>query len=307
MIGYVYILINPAFPDLIKIGRTSKTSESRALELSTTGTPDKFVVVFDVLVDNCIEVESEMHAIFSSSRYAENREFFRVPVKKAIATLQSIGNGRIINEEDWVQSVNQNSVDWQSEKVKYCAYCALIDYSDVAFRNSVYPVNQICRFGLTAIEIENEEEYLDEQLQEIQIKKNLSEKLVEYYSNFGWVDFNDTRVKVEPNAAVQLPHFFDVFEMGNSQRNILENIVKESVARALEPDEEKTQKSNWHMVFDSQTLIYLPYLHNEWLLASITGGVLSALEEYYEDLKNAYENEQRTKGVKEAQLKKGNF
>jgi len=39
MIGYVYIMVNVAFPDLIKIGRTTKSAFKRATELYTTGTP----------------------------------------------------------------------------------------------------------------------------------------------------------------------------------------------------------------------------------------------------------------------------
>lgn len=308
MIGYVYILINPAFPDLIKIGRTSKTSESRALELSTTGTPDKFIVVFDVLVDDCVEIESEMHAIFSSSRYAENREFFRVSVKKAITTLQSISQARTVDEKNWERAINQLSSNWQSDKVKYCLYCALIDYVDDDNHIANGDLgNKICRFGLTTIELNAEDKYSDEQFKEMQAKKTLCEQLVGYYSNFGWVDFNNSRVQVKPNAAIKLIHFFDVFEMGKSQIGNLENILKETVGRAIEPDEELNKKSNWHMIFDSQTLVYLPHLYDEIYLDAVTGGLLSVLEDYYGDLKSSHETEQREKSIKEARLKKGNF
>jgi hypothetical protein len=56
MEGYVYVLINPAFPDLVKIGRTTKDPKIRAAELSATGTPDKFVVAHQILVKDAVRV-----------------------------------------------------------------------------------------------------------------------------------------------------------------------------------------------------------------------------------------------------------
>lgn len=77
MEGYVYILVNSSFPDLVKIGRTTKTPEGRAAELSATGTPGRFVVAYSVLVDNCVEVEAEMHMLFSNQRHTNDREFLK--------------------------------------------------------------------------------------------------------------------------------------------------------------------------------------------------------------------------------------
>ena len=60
--GYVYILISPAFPDLLKIGMTTRTPEERAKELSKgTGVPASFVVAYSELVNNCSLAESLLH------------------------------------------------------------------------------------------------------------------------------------------------------------------------------------------------------------------------------------------------------
>lgn len=77
MEGYVYILVNSSFPDLVKIGRTTKTPEGRAAELSATGTPGRFVVAYSALVENCIEVEAEMHAFFQSKDTQTTESFLK--------------------------------------------------------------------------------------------------------------------------------------------------------------------------------------------------------------------------------------
>jgi hypothetical protein len=87
-VGYVYILLNPSMPGYLKIGKTDRTSEERAAELSAvTGIPTKFHVAFDVLVSDCDAVEQSMHKRFARQRASENREFFCLSLKEAIAAL----------------------------------------------------------------------------------------------------------------------------------------------------------------------------------------------------------------------------
>jgi hypothetical protein len=87
--GFVYILINPSMPDMVKIGLTSDTSESRARQLSaSSGVPSEFVVVYDELVTECVEVERRLHERFRAWRVNRRREFFRIPIKEAIKALQ---------------------------------------------------------------------------------------------------------------------------------------------------------------------------------------------------------------------------
>lgn len=106
MEGYVYILVNSSFPDLVKIGRTIKTPEGRAAELSATGTPGRFVVAYSALVDNCIEVEAEMHAFFSKQRHTNDREFFEISSSNAIDILIDITKDKKINEQEKTTSKN---------------------------------------------------------------------------------------------------------------------------------------------------------------------------------------------------------
>ena len=100
MEGHVYILVNSSFPELVKIGRTTKTPELRASELSSTGTPGRFVVTYSVLVSNCIEVESEMHIFFSDKRHTNDREFFEVSSAEAINILIGISKDKQIFKQE---------------------------------------------------------------------------------------------------------------------------------------------------------------------------------------------------------------
>src|ERR1035438_1446002 len=88
-VGFVYILLNPAFPDRIKIGRTSRPTRDRANELSRqTGVPEPYIVVYDQLVGDCQAVEDALHERFAAARASVSKEFFRVPSKEAILALQ---------------------------------------------------------------------------------------------------------------------------------------------------------------------------------------------------------------------------
>ena len=76
--GYVYILKNPAFPHLIKIGYTERENvEERAKEISSsTGVPYPFVVVYKHKTKNARKAEELIHKYFANSRANESREFF---------------------------------------------------------------------------------------------------------------------------------------------------------------------------------------------------------------------------------------
>ena len=78
--GYVYILTNDAYPDLIKIGMTTSTSERRLKGVNGSGVVDDWKVEWDY---NCFrpwDLEQAVH-----------REFFKMSVKQAIEVIEDIG------------------------------------------------------------------------------------------------------------------------------------------------------------------------------------------------------------------------
>lgn len=90
--GYVYILINPSMPGLIKIGRTFRDSKARARELHSTGVPTPFEVAFEAFSEEHETLEKNLHEGLDEFRVAGNREFFRYPLKSAIERLQALSS-----------------------------------------------------------------------------------------------------------------------------------------------------------------------------------------------------------------------
>lgn len=76
--GFVYVLSNPAFPGVVKVGVTSKHPAERASELQTTGVPCPFKIEMAIYSEYAREIELAVHEHLSEKRVAMNREFFQV-------------------------------------------------------------------------------------------------------------------------------------------------------------------------------------------------------------------------------------
>ncbi|MDX1963650.1 MAG: GIY-YIG nuclease family protein [Pirellulales bacterium] len=91
----VYVLVNPAMPGLVKIGRTAAHDTAiRLAQLYTTGVPVPFELKFACRVQNPDEVELALHTAFGPQRINPRREFFRIDPEQAIAIL------RLLHTED---------------------------------------------------------------------------------------------------------------------------------------------------------------------------------------------------------------
>jgi len=87
--GIVYILTNPAMPELIKIGRTDGPIEERVRQLSSVpGVPLPFEVFYAAQVDDSVGWERAMHEAFDDRRLNPKREFFRLSPDKPLAILK---------------------------------------------------------------------------------------------------------------------------------------------------------------------------------------------------------------------------
>lgn len=92
-IGFVYILLNPAFPKQLKIGRTDRDSQKRARELSRqTGVPLDFIVIYEEVVSDARQVEGLVHEALDGYRVSKMKEFFVLPPKEAIRVLQEVAS-----------------------------------------------------------------------------------------------------------------------------------------------------------------------------------------------------------------------
>ena len=104
MKGYVYVLQNPAFPHLLKIGM-SKEGESRHRRLSGTNLPFDFERIIVKAVDDHASVERSLHRLFGRFRVNKSREFFEITVDEAKEAI-SLVPGRVVfpKEEELSQS-----------------------------------------------------------------------------------------------------------------------------------------------------------------------------------------------------------
>ena len=100
MKGFLYIMSNPAYKSLLKIGQTGKDPEERRREL-TTGIPDEFVIEYYAFVEDYLKLELEIHQKLNNSRYRQDREFFEISVQEAINTIRKTAGERIEFEKDF--------------------------------------------------------------------------------------------------------------------------------------------------------------------------------------------------------------
>ena len=77
--GFIYILSNPAFPNLYKVGLTSQNIKDRIKDLNSTGVPDKFKIehLFEVPKRYLVDIESSSHRKLKKKKLHHNKEFFK--------------------------------------------------------------------------------------------------------------------------------------------------------------------------------------------------------------------------------------
>ncbi len=113
----VYVLTNPAIPNLVKIGKTELQDVNlRLAQLYTTGVPFPFDLAFACKVPNAGEVERALHKAFAPNRVNPKREFFNIDADQAIAILKLLHVEDATNEiaamvstipDEEVQAANQ--------------------------------------------------------------------------------------------------------------------------------------------------------------------------------------------------------
>ncbi len=88
-------------PGLVKVGKSTRSPEIRATELSqASGVPHSFQIVYQTLVDNCDLAEREVHRFLNAFRENSNREFFRIPVNRTIDVLRKVISENNLKESD---------------------------------------------------------------------------------------------------------------------------------------------------------------------------------------------------------------
>lgn len=69
-------------PDLLKVGHSMVSPETRMKQLSSTGVPTSFILQCCFSVRDPINVERKVHLALASTRESPNREFFRTTLSE---------------------------------------------------------------------------------------------------------------------------------------------------------------------------------------------------------------------------------
>ena len=90
--GFIYILINPSLrKNFLKIGKTTRSPKERAINISQgTGIPTKYHVAYQTHVTNCEMAERMIHQRLKYCRVRKSREFFEIPLEKAIQAIEEV-------------------------------------------------------------------------------------------------------------------------------------------------------------------------------------------------------------------------
>ena len=193
--GYVYVLMNQSMPNLVKIGKTQRTPEERAKELSsTTGVPTPFTVVYDNYFENCSHAEQHVHILLENKGYrvSKNREFFEMPIKDAIdvvmETKNYFGEFQKNNAEEYIEE-NKDIEPWSdvlkiAEEYHYGYGDYIQDYNDaityylqaikLGYKQGYYEIGMI--YGLDLDDDKKSFEYY---------KKGITDGCIDCYSGLG--------------------------------------------------------------------------------------------------------------------------
>jgi hypothetical protein len=103
--GWVYVMTNKSMPGLVKIGYSTKDPTARAGKLGS-GSPSKYEVVYDVLVDDPQPIEQRVHKILAHKR--EGKEWFRCGISEAVSEIRTVvGKGAITEKlSDQLDDIN---------------------------------------------------------------------------------------------------------------------------------------------------------------------------------------------------------
>lgn len=96
-IEYVYVMVNPGYPSLVKIGMTIKDVHRRATSINATATVEEWVPKFALPLEKATAfyVEQAVHTFFASKRVdsdlGNSREFFTLDPLTAFDKIREVG------------------------------------------------------------------------------------------------------------------------------------------------------------------------------------------------------------------------
>ena len=146
----VYVLTNPAMPNLVKIGCTERSIEERLRELaSVPGVPLPFECFLAVEVEDFRVVERALHHAFGDHRINQRREFFKLSPDKPAAILNLFKkaddpNADVTPKEDVVSAPEEQEALNRERQRRARFNFSHVGLPPGTILHSVFDPNQIC-------------------------------------------------------------------------------------------------------------------------------------------------------------------
>ena len=111
--GIIYVISNPAMPDMVKIGKTERELKERIRELSSpSGVPLAFECVVAKRVKDMNFAETKLHEAFASKRINAKREFFNIEQDELVALFELL-------DGEYVSVAPEQIFETKEEKVAF--------------------------------------------------------------------------------------------------------------------------------------------------------------------------------------------
>lgn len=255
--GYIYIMINAAFPKMVKIGKTARTPEIRAKELFRTGLPTPYEVVYDVIVTDIDLVEKMIHNALADCRVREEREFFAISIKEAIKQLETISR-----DFQFAENSQESAVD------------------SVAGALQLYEDPELKHLQIELKILENE--LLEWQNEKLNIEKQIQNFNTLYYQELGGQIELLLRIKAEYFQRVREQHPEKEPDYQEAKRDYehyqkINEAEQKAVLYHLNEEEEKEQKAYFR---EASRLCHPDMVANE---------IKQPAAEIFNELKTAYD------------------
>lgn len=120
MSQFVYVISNPAMPDLVKIGKTCNVSDRLRQLSSSTSVPFPFELHYAAEIRDDLThdaVESALHNAFRDCRVNEKREFFRLSPDRVIPLLELLSKPGTVQDEDPTDYAKEMTREFHGVKV----------------------------------------------------------------------------------------------------------------------------------------------------------------------------------------------
>ena len=113
----IYVLTNPAMPNLVKIGRTTNLNERIRSLSNHSGVPVPFECYYACEVEDGDKVEKSIHDAFGDHRTNPKREFFEIDPERVISILRLVEVKDITPADDIVEDdVDRKTLKKEREK-----------------------------------------------------------------------------------------------------------------------------------------------------------------------------------------------